>query len=158
MPRDPRKVKIRDAVRDAKYDSVLVSHFINKVMLNGKKSVATKLVYGAIEEAGKKLKMNGFEIFEQAMKNVTPTLEVKSKRIGGASYQVPIEVRGRRKMHLTIIWIRNAAKARTGKSFDKKLADELIDAYNKTGAAIKKKEDTHKMAEANRAFAHYARY
>lgn len=158
MPRDPRKVAVRELTPDPVYNSVLVTRFVNKIMLNGKKSVAQDLTYKAIEEAGKRLNMDGFQVFEQAIRNISPTLEVKSRRIGGASYQVPMEVKGRRKMHLAFTWIRDAARAKSGKSYDKKLADELVDAYNKVGAAYKKKEDTHKMAEANRAFAHFARY
>lgn len=158
MPRDPRKVAKRIIEPDPVYNSVTVSRFINKIMLDGKRSVAEKLVYDAITEAGKKLSTDGFQVFEQAIKNVTPSLEVKSRRIGGASYQVPVEVRGKRKNHLAFSWIRDAARGKSGKSYDKRLADELVDAYNNTGSAMKKKEDTHKMAEANRAFAHFARY
>ncbi|MCL5093777.1 MAG: 30S ribosomal protein S7 [Patescibacteria group bacterium] len=158
MPRDPRKVAKRIIPKDDVYGSVLVSKFVNKVMLNGKKSVAEKLVRDAIKEAGERLKTDGFQVFEQAVKNVTPVLEVKSKRVGGATYQVPIEVKGARKTHLALSWLRDAAKDRKGKSYNKLLADELVDAYNNTGNAIKKKEDVHRMAEANKAFAHFARF
>ena len=158
MPRDKRKVEKRILEPDQRYGSILISRFINKIMLNGKKSLASKLVYGALDIVSEKTKKESLEVFEQALKNVTPILEVKSRRIGGATYQVPIEVKGRRKNHVAMSWLRDAAKARKGKSFDKALADEIIDAYNETGAAFKKKEDTHRMAEANRAFAHFARY
>lgn len=158
MPRDKRKVERRILEPDQRYGSILISRFINKIMLNGKKSLAAKLVYNALDIVSKKTKKEGLEVFEQALKNVTPLLEVKSRRIGGATYQVPVEVKGRRKDHVAMSWLRDAAKARKGKSFDKCLADEIIDAHNQAGAAFKKKEDTHKMAEANRAFAHFARY
>ncbi len=158
MPRDPKKVEKRRLLPDEKYNSVLVTKFINKIMLNGKKSLAQKLVYGAIEEAGKKLNKNGLEVFETAVKNVSPVLQVKSRRIGGATYQVPMEVKGDRKLHYAIGWIRDAARKRTGLSFDRALAVEFVDAYNNVGTAVKKREDTHKMAEANKAFAHFARY
>jgi small subunit ribosomal protein S7 len=158
MPRDPRKVEKRIIEPDAKYNSVLVSQFINKTMLDGKKSVATKLVYKAFDNIQESLKTDPLEVFETAVKNASPQVQIKSRRIGGATYQVPIEVKGGRKVHYGIIWIRDAARARSGKSYDKCLAEEIMDAYNSTGTAIKKKEDTHRMAEANKAFAHFARY
>ena len=158
MPRDKRKVEKRILEPDKRYRSILLSRFINKVMLNGKKSAATGLVYGALDIVAEKTKKEGLEVFEQALKNVTPLLEVKSRRIGGATYQVPIEVKGRRKDHISMSWLRDAARAKKGKSFDKCLAEEILDAYNQTGNAFKKKEDTLRMAEANRAFAHFARY
>lgn len=158
MPRDPRKVNRPELTPDTKYKSVLVTKFINKVMLNGKKSLSTKLVYGALEAAEQKLEKPALDILEQAIKNVAPVVQVKSRRIGGATYQVPTEVKGDRKLHYAISWVRDAARKRTGTSFDKALALELIDAYNNVGTAVKKREDTHKMAEANKAFAHFARY
>jgi len=158
MPRDPRKVEKRELKPDAKYNSVLVTQFINKIMLDGKKSIATCLVYDALKNVEESLKTDPLEVFETAVKNVSPQVQIKSRRIGGATYQVPLEVKGDRKTHYAFSWIRDAARARSGKSFDKCLADEIIDAYNNTGTAIKKKEDTHRMAEANKAFAHFARY
>src|SRR3972149_9573189 len=136
MPRDKRKVEKRILEPDQRYGSILISRFINKIMLNGKKSLASKLVYGALDIVSEKTKKESLEVFEQALKNVTPILEVKSRRIGGATYTVPIEVKGRRKNHVAMSWLRDAAKARKGRSFDKCLADEIIDAYNETGAAF----------------------
>ena len=124
-------------------------------MWDGKKSVAQKLLYNAFEIIEERLKKPAIEVFNKAIENVKPELEVKSRRVGGATYQVPIEVRPERKVALAIRWIIGFARARTGKSMSEKLADELLDAYNNTGASIKKKEDTRKMAEANKAFAHY---
>ncbi len=158
MPRDPRKVEKRILKPDAQYHSILVAKFINKVMLDGKKSLAQKLVYGAIEEAGNKTQKPGLEVFETAIKNISPVVQVKSRRIGGATYQVPMEVKGDRRLHYAFMWLRDAARSRKGMSFDKALATEIVDAYNNVGTAIKKREDTHKMAEANKAFAHFARY
>ena len=158
MPRDQRKVEKRKIEPDARYNSILVSQFINKTMLNGKKSVSTKLVYKAFDNIQEALKNNPLEVFETAVKNVSPQVQIKSRRIGGATYQVPIEVKGDRKVHYAFLWIRDASRNRKGKSYDKCLAEEIMDAYNNTGAAIKKKEDTHRTAEANKAFAHFARY
>jgi len=158
MPRDPRKVEKRILLPDAKYNSILVAKFINKVMLDGKKSLAQNLVYGALAEAEKKVGKPALEIFEAAVKNVSPVVQVKSRRIGGATYQVPMEVKGDRRTHYGFSWIRDAARNRKGMAFDKALALELVDAYNNVGIAMKKKEDTHRMAEANKAFAHFARY
>lgn len=158
MPRDPRKVAKRKIEPDVKYGSVLVSKFINKIMLNGKKSLAVKLVYKAMDQIQESLKTDPLEVFEQAVKNTSPQVQIKSRRIGGATYQVPIEVKGDRKIHYSLMWIRSAARAKKGKSYDRCLAEEIIDAFNNTGAAVKKKEETHKMAEANKAFAHFARY
>lgn len=158
MPRDPRKVEKRNLQPDAKYQSVMVAKFINKVMLDGKKSLAEKLVYGAIEEVAAKTQKSGLEVFETAIKNVSPMVQVKSRRIGGATYQVPTEVKGERRLHYAFMWMRDAARKRKGMSFDKALAIEIVDAYNNVGVAIKRREDTHKMAEANKAFAHFARY
>jgi len=158
MPRDKRKVERRIIEPDKRYKSILVSQIINKMMLNGKKSKTASIIYEALDEVATKTKKDGLEVLEKALKNITPVLEVKSKRIGGATYQIPVEVKGRRKNHLAISWLRDAARAKKGKSFDKLLAAEIIDAYNETGAAFKKKEDTHRMAEANKAFAHFARF
>ena len=158
MPRKKTKSLRRELPPDIVYQNILVTRMINKVMKSGKKRLAERLVYDAMEEAAKKLKKEPLEVFETALKNVGPQVEVKSKRVGGANYQVPIEVRGDRKVHLSITWILNSAQAKSGKSFDKLLAAELVDAYNNTGDAIKKKQDTHAAAEANRAFAHFARF
>jgi len=158
MPRKKTKSFKRDISPDIKYNNVMVARMINKVMHSGKKRLAEGLMYGAMEEIQLKLKTEPVEVFEQAIKNVSPQVQVRAKRIGGATYQVPMEVRGDRKLHLAMTWILTAARNKSGKSFDKLLAQELMDAYNNQGDAIKKKEDTHKMAEANKAFAHFARY
>jgi len=158
MPRDPRKVEKRIIEPDLKYKSVTVSRLINKIMLSGKKSTCRELVYGAMEIIGKELKVDPVEALELAIKNVSPQVQIRSRRIGGATYQVPMEVKGNRKLHYAMSWIRDAARARTGMSFDKALAAEIMDAYKNEGTAIKKREETHKMAEANKAFAHFARY
>ncbi len=158
MPRKKTKSFKRILEPDIKYGSVLVSKLINKVMTSGKKRLAESLVYGALETVEAKTKQPALEVFDAAIKNVSPQVQVKAKRIGGATYQVPIEVRGDRKVHLAMTWILEAARKKSGKSFDQKLAVELMDAYNNTGDAMKKREDTHKMAEANKAFAHFARY
>jgi small subunit ribosomal protein S7 len=127
-------------------------------MLNGKKQIAERLVYGGMQKAADKLKIeNPLEVFEQAFKNVQPHMETRSRRVGGANYQIPFEVRGQRQSHLTIMWFVAAARARKGVSMLDRIAMELVDAYNNQGAAVKKREDVHKMAEANRAFAHFAR-
>ncbi len=158
MPRKVTKSLVRDIPADRQYNSVLVQRFINRVMLDGKKQIAEKLVYGGMEKAAKKLKVdNPLEVFEQAMGNVRPSVETRSRRVGGANYQIPFEVKGQRQTHLTLMWFVAAARSRSGMSMEDRIALELVDAYNNTGAAVKKKEDTHKMAEANRAFAHFAR-
>ncbi len=158
MPRKKTKSLKRELPADIVYQNVMVTRMINKVMKDGKKRLAETLVYAALEEVGQKAKKDPVEVFEAAIKNASPQVQVKSKRIGGANYQVPIEVRGDRKIHYAMIWILDAARHKSGKSFDHKLAVELLDAYNNTGEAIRKKEDTHRMAEANKAFAHFARY
>lgn len=158
MPRKKTKSLKRELPADIVYQNVLVTRMINKVMQDGKKRLAETLVYSALEEAGHKAKKDPVEVFEAAIKNASPQVQVKSKRIGGANYQVPIEVRGDRKIHYAMLWILDAARSKSGKSFDRKLAVELLDAYNNTGDAIRKKEETHRMAEANKAFAHFARY
>ncbi|MBW3538097.1 30S ribosomal protein S7 [Candidatus Parcubacteria bacterium] len=158
MPRKKTKSFKRPLEPDIKYQNVLVTKMINKVMEDGKKRLAERLIYDAFAAIEAKSKQEPLGVFEAAVKNVSPVLQVKAKRIGGATYQVPIEVRGDRKIHLAMTWILSAARTKSGKSFDQRLADELLNAFNNTGDAIKKREDTHKMAEANKAFAHYARY
>ncbi len=158
MPRKKTKSFKRLIEPDARYGNVLVSKLINKVMEDGKKRLAERLVYDALETVEAKAKQPAMDVFDAAIKNVSPQVQVKAKRIGGATYQVPIEVRGDRKIHLAMTWILDAAKSKRGKSFDQRLAIELLDAFNNTGDAIKKREDTHKMADANKAFAHFARY
>jgi small subunit ribosomal protein S7 len=140
---------------DARYDSVHVQSFINRLMKNGKKSVATTIVYNALEMIEERAKRPAVEVFDLAVKNVSPVMEVKPRRVGGATYQVPMEVPPYRRFALASRWILAAARARSGKSFSEKLAGELLDAANNQGAAIRKREETHKMAEANRAFSHY---
>lgn len=143
---------------DPIYDSRLVSRFINKLMISGKRTVAEKIVYHALEEIKNISKQEPLSVFEKAIANVVPKMEVRPRRVGGASYQVPVEVRGDRKEALAIRWILAGAKSKSNKeyhSFDKKLAAELLDAANNTGLAIKKKEDTQKVANANRAFSHF---
>ena len=153
----PRKgpVPKRDVLPDPVYHSKTVTKFINKVMLSGKKSVAQRVVYDAFETISEKTGQDPLEVFETALRNVMPVLEVKARRVGGANYQVPVEVRADRRMTLGIRWLVGYARLRGEKTMDARLSAELMDAANNTGAAIKKKEDTHKMAEANKAFAHY---
>ena len=153
----PRKgpVPKRDVLADPVYNSKLVTRFINKVMLDGKKGVAEGIVYDAFEVMRAKTGKDPMEVFEAALKNAMPVLEVRARRVGGASYQVPVEVRPDRRLSLGIRWLVNYARLRGEKTMMERLAAELMDAANSTGATIKKKEDTHKMAEANKAFAHY---
>ena len=153
----PRKgpVPKRDVLPDPVYHSKTVTKFINKVMLSGKKSVAQRVVYDAFETIREKTGQDPLEVFETALRNVMPVLEVKARRVGGANYQGPVEVRADRRMTLGIRWLVGYARLRGEKTMDARLSAELMDAANNTGAAIKKKEDTHKMAEANKAFAHY---
>lgn len=159
MPRKKTASLVRDIQPDRVYNSVAVQRLINRVMLNGKKQIAEKLVYGGMQKAADKLKVdNPLDVFEQAMKNVQPHVETRSRRVGGANYQIPFEVKGQRQNHLTMMWFVAAARSRKGMSMEDRLALELMDAYNETGTAVKKREDTHKMADANRAFAHFARY
>ncbi len=141
---------------DYKHQSPLVAKFINHIMYDGKKSVASGLVYKALDEIAAKTKQPPLEVFDLAIRNVAPVLEVKSKRIGGANYQVPIEVRGDRRLTLSMRWIIDAARSKRGQTMDQRLAEELMAAARKEGAAIKKREDVHRMADANRAFAHFA--
>ncbi len=159
MPRKVTKSLIRDIQPDRLYNSVMVQRLINRVMIHGKKQLAERLVYGGLQKAADKLEVqNPLEVFEQAMKNARPHMETRSRRVGGANYQIPFEVSGQRQNHLTMMWFVAAARSRKGMSMEDRLALEFVDAYNNTGTAVKKKEDTHKMAEANRAFAHFARY
>lgn len=159
MPRKKTKALVREIQPDRLHNSVQVQRVINRVMWNGKKQLAERLVYNGMQKAADKLKVkNPLEVFDQAMKNIQPHMETRSRRVGGANYQIPFEVKGQRQHHLTTMWFVQAARARSGMSMEDRIAAELIDAYNSTGAAVKKKEDTHKMAEANRAFAHFARF
>jgi len=158
MPRKVTKSFHRTLPADLRYNNILVTKMTNKVMRDGKKRLAETLVYKALEAAEAKGKQPAMEVFETAIKNVSPAVMVRAKRIGGATYQVPMEVRGDRKIHLAMTWILDSARHKTGKSFDALLADELLAAANGQGDAIKKREDTHRMAEANKAFAHFARY
>ena len=140
---------------DVRYSSTQMQNFINRVVKNGKSSLAATLVYRAMDMVEDRTKRNAMEVFEQAMKNVSPVMEVKPRRVGGATYQVPMEVPADRRLTLTLRWILEAARARAGKSFPEKLAGELLDAATNQGSAIRKREEAHKMAEANRAFSHY---
>ena len=154
MPRRNRPVK-REVAPDIKYNSEMVSRFINKVMESGKKSTAESIFYDALSLVEARTKRPGLEVFEQAINNVMPILEVKPRRVGGATYQVPVEVPPDRRLSLALRWLIQSTHKRPGKSMAEKLASELMDAANNTGATVKRREDTHKMAEANRAFAHY---
>jgi small subunit ribosomal protein S7 len=154
MPRR-REVPERIIIPDSKYNNKLVSKFIKSIMRDGKKSTAEKILYDAFDIIEKKTKESSVKIFEQAIENVKPMIEVKSRRVGGSTYQVPTEIRPSRKTALGIRWIIGLARKRSEKGMVDKLAAEFLDASNKRGAAVKKKEDTHKMAEANKAFAHY---
>jgi small subunit ribosomal protein S7 len=153
-----RPVKNRNSVGgDLRYDDKKISKFINYIMQNGKKTVAQKIVYGAFDIIKEKTKKEGKEVFEEAIQNAGPTVEVRSKRIGGSNYQIPVEVRESRKFLLASRWIIDAAQNKKGKPMHEKLAEELIAAAAGEGSAVKKKEDVHKMAESNKAFAHFAR-
>jgi small subunit ribosomal protein S7 len=145
----------RDPGTDARYNHPVVARFINKIMIDGKKGVAERIMYDALEILERTTRRPALDVFDIAMRNATPVLEVKPRRVGGANYQVPVEIKGERRVALAIRWLLRSARARTGKSMAEKLAAELLDASNNTGATIKRREDTHKMAEANRAFAHY---
>lgn len=153
----PRRGNIpkRDVLPDPMYGSKVVTKLINQIMLDGEKSVAQKIVYDAFSMMGEKLNMDPMEVFKQAMNNVMPVVEVKARRVGGANYQVPIEIRPERRQTLAIRWIVLNTRKRSEREMSKKLAAELMDAYNNTGGSVKKKEDTHRMAEANKAFAHF---
>jgi len=150
------KIKKRETLPDSIYDSIIVAQFINQVMRKGKKTIARKIIYGAFDIIKEKTKKEPLDVFDLAIQNASPVLEVKSKRIGGAVYQVPREVKGERRISLAMRWIITAAKSKKGKTMKEKIAEELIAASKNDGAAIKKKNDTHRMAEANRAFAHFA--
>lgn len=145
----------REVIPDPKFQDVIVTKFMNSIMYDGKKSVAEQIVYGAFDIVEGKLKTEPLPVFKQALENVAPTVEVRSRRVGGATYQVPVEVRAERRQALAIRWLITAARARNDKTMVERLSAELIDASNNRGAAVKKREDTHKMAEANRAFSHY---
>ncbi|REJ18239.1 MAG: 30S ribosomal protein S7 [Paenibacillaceae bacterium] len=153
----PRKgpVPKRDVLPDPIYNSKLVTRLINRIMIDGKRGVASKILYEAFEIVRERTGKDPMEVFEAALKNVMPVLEVKARRVGGANYQVPVEVRPERRTSLGLRWLVNYARTRGEKTMQERLAAEIIDASNNTGAAVKKREDTHKMAEANKAFAHY---
>ena len=155
MPRGARKVVKRIPPPDAKYNSITVAKFINRLMLRGQKSTAERIVYNALQLTAQQVNSEPQEALERAIKNAAPLLMVKSRRVGGATYQVPMEVGEDRGHALAMRWLIASARARSGKSMEEKLASELVDAVNGRGAAIKKREDLHKMAEANKAFAHY---
>ena len=154
MPRRGSIAK-RDVLPDPLYNSKLVTRLINNIMLDGKKGVAQKLVYDAFEIVGEKTGKNPLEVFEQALENIMPVLEVKARRVGGATYQVPMEVRPERRQTLGLRWITTYSRARSERTMKDRLANEILDAINDQGGSIKKRDDMHKMAEANRAFAHY---
>ena len=145
----------REIIPDAKFGDIVVAKFMNTIMYEGKKSIAEQIVYGALDGVESKAKSDPLAVFKQALENVAPSVEVRSRRVGGATYQVPVEVRAERRQALAIRWIINAARERNDKTMVDRLASELLDASNNRGAAVKKREDTHRMAEANRAFAHY---
>ena len=153
----PRKghTQKRDVLADPMYNNKVVTKLINNIMLDGKKGVAQKIVYGAFKRVEEKTEKPALEVFEEAMNNVMPVLEVKARRIGGATYQVPIEVRADRRQTLALRWLTAFSRKRGEKTMEEKLANESLDAYNNTGASVKRKEEMHKMAEANKAFAHY---
>ena len=152
-----RKVKYKTTTEpDSKFQSLLVAKLINKIMLSGKRSIAERIVYGALEQAEKQLGKPALELLHTVIENAGPQLELKSRRIGGANYQVPFEVKAERKTTLAIRWIINAARGGKGKPMEQKLLEEMVNAFNNTGAAIKKKQDVHRMADANKAFAHFA--
>ena len=158
MPRKVTKALVREAAPDRVYNNQQVTRIINRIMRDGKKQTAEKLVYNGMEKAAKRLKVDSpLEAFEKAMGNIRPHMETRSRRVGGANYQIPFEVKGQRQSHLTIMWFVAAARSRKGMSMEDRIAYELVEAYGNTGNAVKKREDTHKMAEANRAFAHFAR-
>lgn len=154
MPRRS-KVERRIVPPDSRYGSELVSRFINKVMQRGKKGVAERIVYDALDIIHERTGRDALDVFQQAVHNATPIVEVKPRRVGGATYQVPVQIEPARRLSLAIRWLLQASRSRSGRSMAEKLAAELLDAANNTGATIKRREDTHRMAEANRAFAHY---
>jgi small subunit ribosomal protein S7 len=150
-----RRAKIRKILPDPRYNSVDLSRFINSVMMNGKKTVAQRIVYSALDAAEKETSRPGLEIFEQAIRNATPVIEVRSRRVGGANYQVPTEVRPARRLTLSMRWLVSGARQRSGKGMAEKLTAEIVEASRGQGAAVRRKEEVYRMAEANRAFAHY---
>ncbi len=154
MPRRNRPER-RHTPADPKFNSLPVQQAINKIMLNGKKGTAERIMYDALARVEERLRQDPLEAFNQALRNVTPQMEVKPRRVGGATYQVPIEIRAERRNSLAIRWLVGSARARRGKAMSDRLAEEILDAFNNTGTAVKRREDTHRMAEANRAFAHY---
>jgi small subunit ribosomal protein S7 len=153
----PRRAKVvrRVVTPDARYGNRLAAMFINKMMLRGKKSVAERILYRALDQVGEQENREAIEVFEEAVRNATPLVEVKPRRVGGATYQVPVDIRAERRTALALRWLLASARARKGRSMAEKLAAELLDAAHGQGATVKKKEDTHRMAEANRAFVHY---
>ncbi len=150
-----RVAPVRPVLPDSAYSSTVISKFISRMMLDGKKSTATKIMYDALEVVKEKTGENALDVFLKALENVKPMVEVKSRRVGGSTYQVPVEIRESRREALAMRWIITAARGRNGRAMSRALSEELLDAYNNTGTAFKKKEDTHRMAEANKAFAHY---
>ena len=154
MPRRGNVPK-REVLPDPLYNSVLVTKLVNSIMLDGKKGVAQKVVYGAFDQIKEKTEKDPIEVFNQAMENIMPSLEVKARRVGGATYQVPMEVRPARRQTLGLRWLTNYSRARSERTMAERLAGEIMDAANNTGSAVKKREDTHKMAESNKAFAHF---
>ena len=140
---------------DPRFQSRLVTAFTNRVLMNGKKSVAERIVYNALDRVEGTTGRPGIDVFEQAVRNVTPVIEVKPRRVGGATYQVPVDIRAERRQALALRWLLNAARGRSGRSMEERLASEVLDAANNTGVAVRRKEETHRMAEANRAFVHY---
>lgn len=158
MSRGVSHLKLHNLEPDNKYKSIVVSKFINYLMLNGKKSVATKVCYDSFDIVSKILNANPLDIFDAALKNASPVLEVKGKRVGGANYQIPFEVPRARRQTLAMKWMIKSARDKQGKSMAEFLSQEIIDAYNHQGAAIKKKDEMHRMAEANKAFAHFAKF
>ena len=156
MPRRG-KYKKRQIPADVRFNNVQIQQFINKVMLSGKKAIAEKIVYGALETAAERLGRQPLEVFETALRNAAPTVRVVPKRVGGATYQVPVEIKGDMRMSMAMRWIIQSARGRQGRPMVERLQAELMDAFNNTGASVRRREETHRMAEANRAFSHYAR-
>jgi small subunit ribosomal protein S7 len=158
MPRKVTKALVREATPDRVYNNQQVTRVINRVMRDGKKQTAERLVYNGMQKAAVKVKSDSpLEVFEKAMSNIKPHMETRSRRVGGANYQIPFEVKGQRQNHLLTMWFVQAARSRKGISMEDRLALEIVDAFNNTGTAVKKREDVHKMADSNRAFAHFAR-
>jgi small subunit ribosomal protein S7 len=154
MPRRQRITR-RVLLPDPRYNSRVMAKFINNLMKGGKKSLAERIVYGALDNVEGRLHRPGIEVFEQAMRNATPVIEVKPRRVGGATYQVPVEIRGDRRQALAMRWLITAARSRSGRSMIEKLAAEFMDAANNTGTAVRRREETHRMAESNKAYSHY---